>query len=59
MRDEEKMEDKKMWRWEDVKMKRCEDEKMFYSLPIIGRILRWDAFGNNLIIFENKIELFF
>ena len=37
-----------MWRREDG-----------LQTPIIGRALRLDALGNNLNIFENKIELFF
>ena len=49
-------EDEKVWRWEDVKMRRCEDEKVWrwedeIQTPTIGRTLRSDALGKNIVHF--------
>ena len=56
---ERRCEDEQMWRWADVKMRRCErrceDEKVWrwedeIQTPTIGRTLRSDALGKNIIL---------
>ena len=57
-------EDEQMWRWEDVKMRRCEDEKVWrwedeIQTPTIGRTLRSDALGKNIVNHSASSQYFF
>ena len=57
------------WRWADVKMRRCEDEKVWRwegvkmrrwdTDPTIGRTLRSDALGKNIVNHSASSQYFF